>query len=693
MLSARPLRGTAVATVVIGCSSWRTPRFYLRSNNFTGSARMPVGLFYKRVPGRPDSLSRQIRLTTPLLSTMQLTSLALLCFAAGIHARAVLSPRASSNINPDVTQFLARQVPIAEARMIAHINGDGAVVAGAAAPVLTPGDAYQYYWVRDGGLTMAALADLYAATKSSDVPSKWDAFYQWTVKTQATARASSPGWFKEQQAWTKYSLDGQPYQQWMSPQYDGPALRASAFIKWAKASGNAGKYYVASDPKSVIKTDLDSIVNSYTVEDGYEPWEEVIGEHFFVHMTQHRALLDGADLAASLGDNAGAQTYRATAQKVRDLLNAFWDGSNHFKATLGGKNGGQNQGAQAKCDAGAFVDISSILAIIHASDDSTFPANDPKVQSTFYEMIRAFTQGAYKPKTVLSDWSLNQKDTTFNGLPMNPAVGRYPEDIYDGAEYTYAQSKGAGFWFLATNAMAETLYKAVAANDRTGAITITAESVGFWNFIGLANAKPQSIAKGTPAFAQAQLLLVDNADRFIRRTAKYVTPEGYMSEQFQFATGAQQGTQDLAWSYASVVSASLARTAALSLVDGGAVVVPTPTPTPTTGPVQPTPTPPTAGVCPVSDADKKDCGFAGITQSGCEVKNCCWKASTPGSNVPWCFSKVDTTTRPPVGPSCNVALASKKDCGFAGINQSGCEAKGCCWAPLTVAGPWCFVKA
>ncbi|KAJ3159787.1 glycoside hydrolase 15 protein [Geranomyces michiganensis] len=624
---------------------------------------------------------------------MQLTSLTLLLFAASASARAVLSPRAASNINPDVSQFLARQVPISEARMLAHINNDGAVVAGAAAPFPAEGDDYQFYWVRDGGLTMAALADLYAATGAADVPTKWDAFYRWTVKTQATARASAPGWFKEKQAWTKYSLDGQPFEAWMSPQYDGPALRASAFIKWAKATKNAGKYYVASDPNSVIKTDLDSIVNSYTFEDGYEPWEEVKGKHFFVHMTQYRALIDGADLAASLGDNAGADKYRGTAQQVRNLLNAYWAG-NHIRSTLNGSNGGQNEGALAKVEAGAFVDISSILAVIHASDDATFPANDPKVQATFYEMIRAFTQGAYKPKIALSDWSLNQKDTTFNGKPMNPAVGRYPEDIYDGKEFLYSKSKGAGFWFLATNAMAETLYKAVAANDRAGSITITSENVGFWSFIGLANAKPQTITKGSPAFAQAQLLLVDNADRFIRRTAKYVTPEGYMSEQFQFATGAQQGTQDLAWSYASVVSASLARADALALV-GGDVVVPTATATPTsTVPiVTPTAHP---DVCPVSDADKKDCGFAGITQSGCEAKGCCWKASTPGSQVPWCFNKLGGNgggNNNPVGPSCAVALANKKDCGFAGINQSGCEAKGCCWSPLTGAGPWCFVKA
>jgi hypothetical protein len=42
-----------------------------------------------------------------------------------------------------------------------------------------------------------------------------------------------------------------------------------------------------------------------------------------------------------------------------------------------------------------------------------------------------------------------------------------------------------------------------------------------------------------------------------------------------------------------------------------------------------------ASECAVSDASKLDCGFVGIDQSGCENKGCCW--ATSSSNVPWCF--------------------------------------------------------
>ncbi|KAJ3002214.1 glycoside hydrolase 15 protein, partial [Thoreauomyces humboldtii] len=491
---------------------------------------------------------------------MKFASVSLLFFAAAFCDARSIVRRAGSD---DITAFLQKQVPFSVSRMSAHINAEGAVVAGAAAPVATANDPYQYFWVRDGGLTMAALADQYASTKDASIPPKFDAFFAWTQKTQKNAAASSPGWFTEKQAWTKYSIggasDGMPYQQWMSPQYDGPALRASAFMKYAAATGNAATYYNANDATSVIKCDLDAIVRSVSSNDGYEPWEEVVGNHFFDHIAQYRALTDGAAFVAALGDSAGSSAYSAAAQTVKGELDAFWNANlGLIQASLNAHNGGQNQGAGAKCTAGVFIDVSTILGIIHGSDDTVFPATDPRVQATFYALITAFADGAYKPPTVLSNWALNTKDTTFNGLPMNPAVGRYPEDIYDGTNYQYSNSKGAGFWFLATNAMAETLYKAVAQYDRAGSIVINSINAPFWTFIGLTNPTAQTITKGSQQFDQAQALLLDNADRFLRRTSKYVDPQGYMSEQFNGDTGAQMSTQDLAWSYASVVSANLA---------------------------------------------------------------------------------------------------------------------------------------
>jgi len=46
--------------------------------------------------------------------------------------------------------------------------------------------------------------------------------------------------------------------------------------------------------------------------------------------------------------------------------------------------------------------------------------------------------------------------------------------------------------------------------------------------------------------------------------------------------------------------------------------------------------------CSVSNADKKDCGYAGINETGCLQKSCCWDPRSQGSSTPWCFYADDS---------------------------------------------------
>ena len=52
--------------------------------------------------------------------------------------------------------------------------------------------------------------------------------------------------------------------------------------------------------------------------------------------------------------------------------------------------------------------------------------------------------------------------------------------------------------------------------------------------------------------------------------------------------------------------------------------------------------------------------------------------------------------------SCEVSESLRTDCGYMGINQQQCEAKGCCWKPAQFSAveeespkgiPWCFFKS
>jgi len=42
--------------------------------------------------------------------------------------------------------------------------------------------------------------------------------------------------------------------------------------------------------------------------------------------------------------------------------------------------------------------------------------------------------------------------------------------------------------------------------------------------------------------------------------------------------------------------------------------------------------------------------------------------------------------------SCDLTDEEKIDCGYQGIGQEGCEAKGCCWRPVEEGKAWCFFK-
>jgi len=104
--------------------------------------------------------------------------------------------------------------------------------------------------------------------------------------------------------------------------------------------------------------------------------------------------------------------------------------------------------------------------------------------------------------------------------------------------------------------------------------------------------------------------------------------------------------------------------------------------------------------CAVDPFARKDCGYMGITQSGCESAGCCW-GPTDVSGAPWCFytaSGGKTTDCQGQGSgsdnndkSCEVSESSRQDCGYIGITKDQCVNKGCCWAESSTAGvPWCF---
>jgi alpha-D-xyloside xylohydrolase len=89
--------------------------------------------------------------------------------------------------------------------------------------------------------------------------------------------------------------------------------------------------------------------------------------------------------------------------------------------------------------------------------------------------------------------------------------------------------------------------------------------------------------------------------------------------------------------------------------------------------------------CSLSDSDKKDCGYAGITSNECTTKGCCWSPAGENSVAPWCFYSAIPST-------CSVNDSDRVDCGYSGITSDQCQSKGCCWSPAgeNSQAPWCF---
>ncbi len=110
---------------------------------------------------------------------------------------------------------------------------------------------------------------------------------------------------------------------------------------------------------------------------------------------------------------------------------------------------------------------------------------------------------------------------------------------------------------------------------------------------------------------------------------------------------------------------------------------------PTPGPTDPT----NPGTCP-SPSGREDCGFEGINQNGCENKGCLWcpvrKADgTAETGIPWCtFGETTTTPQPTASPNCP-ADEDHRECGYSGISAESCEAIGCGWCPSKPGFAWC----
>ena len=401
---------------------------------------------------------------------------------------------------------------------------------------------YFFHWVRDASLVMSAVIDLYedslSASRKREYERLLEDFVDFSRKNQLTQNLS--GGLGE----PKFNVDGTAYSlEWGRPQNDGPALRALTLIRFARIRLAQGaidwvrvRLYDGLIPThSVIKSDLEFISHHWR-EHSFDVWEEVKGQHFYTQMVQRRALLEGAALADDLKDFQAAKWYRKQAQALEAQILKYWDDSRKYIQVTRDDSGGISTKVSG-------LDVAVILGCLHGyANDDFFSFSDDRVISTADVLRQAFDQL----------YTINRDSS------LGTAIGRYPEDVYDG----HSVGVNAGNpWVLATLGYAE-LYSRIAQDFfRRNQIRVTTLNLPFFQSLDGIQSLGVSLRvgivfkKGGGIFETLLTLIQKNAHHYLKRVQYHSPLSGSLSEQMNRNTGFMQGARDLAWSYASFLTA------------------------------------------------------------------------------------------------------------------------------------------
>ena len=393
--------------------------------------------------------------------------------------------------------------------VLANLAPNGAILASPSASEPN----YRYDWVRDSALTMRALAQIAYDSRTSKelrerLASRIDLWIDWELRRQEQNRLTGLGE-------PRFNLDGSVNEDpWGRPQNDGPAIRALTAIRIAHQWLKEGRFTAVKDrlyaprlpANTLIKRDLEFVAHHWS-ESSFDLWEEERANHYYTLVSARVALAQGALLARRLDDPEAARFYEEQAKQIASFLENFLEPySGTIRYALNRQPGLPHKKSS--------LDIAVILAAIQTYDprgrkESGFEVPIAPTLATLRELDREFE---YR-------YPINRVNQNRDGEFMGPALGRYPEDIYDGVGFS-----GGNPWFLATLAAAE--FYCDLSRDRSSALHPKKRSE--W----------QELARM----------------RF-NRVHYHLNADGSMSEQFNRDRGFEQGARDLTWSYVAYLTA------------------------------------------------------------------------------------------------------------------------------------------
>lgn len=468
-----------------------------------------------------------------------------------------------NDTSSDFDSWLDEQTERAFSGILANIGGvgihsdevsDGAVIAS---PSKSHPN-YFYQWVRDAAITINSLVEyLQDHQDSLDSPlSKQlsyaiESYISNSYKLQRIDNRSGTWESLDGLGEPKFMANSEPFKEnWGRPQRDGPGLRVITIANYIGFLVENNLTVTHPELPSIeyiyneiLKPDLTYIANNWN-KNGFDLWEEIDSVHLFTSLTMLKALKSGIKISGDCDDSDFNSKLRLAFISLRFFI-LFESGFKisdipYLIETPSLFLQGQRCG----------LDIGSVLATLRAHDlddptdfiDIPFSIDDTAVISTLSALVNDMR---YR-------YPINTEKGKFSeGL----ALGRYPEDRYDG----YGISEGNP-WFISTATASEVLFKLVYyLYFHHQDLVITKDQYVFYasftDFDITTEAKEVVLPFNSHAFVETTLSLMKYADSFLEVIKQHVDEHGNMSEQFNKYTGYMEGAENLTWSYGSFWSA------------------------------------------------------------------------------------------------------------------------------------------
>jgi len=366
----------------------------------------------------------------------------------------------------------------------------------------------------------------------------------------------------------KFLVNSTPFNEiWGRPQNDGPALRIISIDNFLKNLKKFNKELINKNNNNlssfediyfnILKLDLQYIIWNWNFKT-FDIWEEINSFHFATSLIQLKALKIGLKNFYIFNDHD--KLFEIDLKNsINNLYHFIMKDSgfinynlNHIVETPSILN--QRSGLDSA------ILIASIITHDDDEDDSTpFNVNDCLILNTLNELIK-------KMKYL---YPINHSKINLN---LGIAIGRYPEDIYNGLNTNEIGNP----WFLTTLSSSELLFKLIINLYKLKQdLNINIKKNNFFNNHIIEDLNNNNnndfeilnIPYNSIAFNQTINNLFNYSDSFLDIIREHISNDGSMSEQFNKNTGFMQGAENLTWSYGSFWNCFRWRQKALNLIN------------------------------------------------------------------------------------------------------------------------------